>query len=103
MYIIKETEIFAQWLENLTDSVALLSILARIERAKLGNFGDYKSVGKGVFEMRINKGKGYRIYYAKEADMAYLLISGGDKSNQHKDIQTAKMLWQQIKNEAQYD
>lgn len=43
------------------------------------------------------------IYYAKEADMAYLLISGGDKSNQHKDIQTAKMLWQQIKNEAQYD
>lgn len=100
MYIIKETEIFARWLDNLTDPIALLSILARIERVKLGNFGDSKSVGNGVFEMRIDKGKGYRIYYAKEADITYLLICGGDKSNQQKDIQTAKALWQQIRNEA---
>ncbi|QEH45677.1 type II toxin-antitoxin system RelE/ParE family toxin [Aggregatibacter actinomycetemcomitans] len=98
MYIIEETEEFSNWLENLTDELAIVNIVARIGRAKLGNFGDHKSVGNGVYEMRITKGKGYRIYYARKGDITYLLILGGDKSSQEKDIKNAKALWQQIKN-----
>lgn len=74
-----------------------MNIVARIERVKLGNFGDHKSVGNGVYEMRITKGKGYRIYYARKGDITYLLILGGDKSSQEQDIKNAKALWQQIK------
>ncbi|EGY34215.1 type II toxin-antitoxin system RelE/ParE family toxin [Aggregatibacter actinomycetemcomitans] len=98
MYIIEETEEFSGWLENLTDELAIVNIVARIERAKLGNFGDHKSVGNGVYEMRITKGKGYRVYYARKGDITYLLILGGDKSSQEQDIKNAKALWQQIKN-----
>ncbi|MBN6074888.1 type II toxin-antitoxin system RelE/ParE family toxin [Aggregatibacter actinomycetemcomitans] len=98
MYIIEETEEFSGWLENLTDELAIVNIVARIERVKLGNFGDHKSVGNGVCEMRITKGKGYRIYYARKGDITYLLILGGDKSSQEQDIKNAKALWQQIKN-----
>ncbi|KYK82459.1 addiction module protein [Aggregatibacter actinomycetemcomitans serotype e str. SC936] len=98
MYIIEETEEFSGWLENLTDELAIVNIVARIERAKLGNFGDHKSVGNGVYEMRITKGKGYRVYYARKRDITYLLILGGDKSSQEQDIKNAKALWQQIKN-----
>ena len=98
MYIIEETEEFSNWLENLTDELAIVNIVARIERAKLGNFGDHKSVGNGVYEMRITKGKGYRIYYARKGDITYLLILGGDKSSQEQDIKRAKALWEQIKN-----
>ncbi|MBN6060955.1 type II toxin-antitoxin system RelE/ParE family toxin [Aggregatibacter actinomycetemcomitans] len=98
MYIIEETEEFSNWLENLTDELAIVNIVARIERAKLDNFGDHKSVGNGVYEMRITKGKGYRIYYARKGGITYLLILGGDKSSQEQDIQNAKALWQQIKN-----
>ncbi|WP_241010267.1 type II toxin-antitoxin system RelE/ParE family toxin [Aggregatibacter actinomycetemcomitans] len=84
-------------MENLTDELAIVNIVARIERVKLGNFGDHKSVGNGVYEMRITKGKGYRIYYARKGDITYLLILGGDKSSQEQDIKNAKALWQQIK------
>ena len=103
MYIIEETEIFSDWLENLTDQPATVAIVARIERAKLGNFGDHKSVGEGVFEMRITKGKGYRLYYARKGEVTYLLICGGDKSTQENDIKQAKALWAELKQEKQDD
>lgn len=96
MYIIEETEEFSNWLENLTDELAIVNIVARIERAKLGNFGDHKSIGNGIYEMRITKGKGYRIYYARKGNITYLLLIGGDKSSQEQDIKHAKALWQQI-------
>ena len=99
MYIIEETEIFSNWLDNLTDHMAAAAIVARIERAKSGNFGDHKSVGDGVFEMRITKGKGYRVYYARKGDITYLLICGGDKSTQETDIKQAKALWTELKQE----
>ena len=97
MYIIEETEEFSNWLENLTDELAIVNIVARIERAKLGNFGDHKSIGNGIYEMRITKGKGYRIYYARKGNITYLLLIGGDKSSQEQDIKHSKALWQQIK------
>ncbi|MCK3657585.1 hypothetical protein A4G18_02335 [Pasteurellaceae bacterium Pebbles2] len=99
MYIIEETEIFSEWLDNLKDQMAVVAIVARIERAKLGNFGDHKSVGDGIYEMRITKGKGYRLYYGQKGEITYLLTNGGDKSTQAKDIALAKQLWEQIKQE----
>lgn len=103
MYIIEETDIFSNWLENLTDELAIVNIVARIERAKLGNFGDHKSVGDGVFEMRIIKGKGYRLYYARKGEITYLLLCGGDKSTQDKDILQAKAIWTELKQELKND
>ncbi|MGX2956418.1 type II toxin-antitoxin system RelE/ParE family toxin [Ursidibacter arcticus] len=103
MFIIEETNTFSDWLENLSDQLAVLHIVKRIERARLGNFGDNKSVGDGVFEMRITQGKGYRIYYARKGEITYLLISGGDKSTQQSDIEKAKVMWQQIKQEQHND
>ncbi|MDO4997642.1 MAG: type II toxin-antitoxin system RelE/ParE family toxin [Neisseria sp.] len=97
MYVIEETEIFANWLESLSDPLAIVHFVKRIERARLGNFSDSKSVGDGVFEMRITQGKGYRVYYARKGKITYLLICGGDKSTQANDIQQAKKLWQHIK------
>ncbi|MBF0785804.1 type II toxin-antitoxin system RelE/ParE family toxin [Muribacter muris] len=103
MYIIEETDIFSNWLANLTDELAIVNIVARIERAKLGNFGDHKSVGDGVFEMRITKGKGYRLYYARKGEITYLLLCGGDKSTQDKDILQAKAIWTELKQELKND
>ncbi|OOF53859.1 type II toxin-antitoxin system RelE/ParE family toxin [Rodentibacter genomosp. 2] len=103
MYIIEETDIFSNWLENLTDELAIVNIVARIERAKLGNFGDHKSVGDGVFEMRITKGKGYRLCYARKGEITYLLLCGGDKSTQDKDILQAKAIWTELKQELKND
>ncbi|OOF37842.1 type II toxin-antitoxin system RelE/ParE family toxin [Rodentibacter heidelbergensis] len=99
MYLIEETNIFSNWLENLTDELAIINIVARIERAKLGNFGDHKSIGDGVFEMRITKGKGYRLYYARKGEITYILLCGGDKSTQDNDIQQAKRIWAELKQE----
>ena len=96
--IIEETEIFSQWLDNLTDYIAAASIAARIERAKSGNFGDHKFLRDEIWEMRIDKGKGYRVYYARKGKITYLLVCGGDKSTQKEDIKQAINLWQQIKN-----
>ena len=103
MYRIEETEIFTKWLDELTDESAIINIIARIERAKLGNFGDHKSVGDGIYEMRISKGKGYRLYYARKGNITYLLLIGGDKSTQNQDIKQAKLLWNELKKEQSND
>lgn len=64
MYIIKRTQIFADWLDHLADPLAIVAITKRIMRAEKGNFGDHKSVGNGIYEMRLDISKGYRLYYA---------------------------------------
>ena len=69
----------------------------RIKRAEQGNFGDAKPVGDGVSEMRIDFGRGYRVYYAREGNTVYLLLSGGDKSSQSRDLEEAKQLWKKCK------
>ena len=97
MNIISETAAFADWLGEFRDNVGKARILARIRQAKNGNFGDCRPVGDGVSEMRVHVGPGYRLYYAQEGLQVYLLILGGDKSNQMKDAKRAKEIWREIK------
>jgi len=92
MIEIRETEIFAKWLDGLKDIRGRARILVRIERMALGNPGDVKPVGEGVSEMRIDYGPGYRIYYKKQGQKVVILLAGGDKSTQTKDIKTALRL-----------
>lgn len=80
---------FSIWFSKLRDSKARARILSRIDGAILGNFGDWKSVGGGVLEMRIDFGAGYRIYYTRRGMTVYLLLVGGDKSTQERDIKRA--------------
>lgn len=91
-----ETVQFSGWLEKLADSKGKIRILARLRSAMGGNFGDCKAVGDGVSEMRVHYGPGYRIYYAQEGRRVYLLLLGGDKGTQKRDIQRAKKLWRNI-------
>ncbi|MFB2838873.1 MULTISPECIES: type II toxin-antitoxin system RelE/ParE family toxin [Floridanema] len=84
---------FTEWLNSLRDIKAQIKIRGRLERVALGNLGDYRSVGEGVFELRINYGPGYRIYFGQVGSIIILLLCGGDKSTQDQDINTAKEYW----------
>jgi putative addiction module killer protein len=96
MYLIKQTEIFSKWLYKLKDIQGKVAILRRIERIKSGNFGDSKSVGDELFELRITKGPAYRVYYTKRDGEVVILLVGGDKSTQSKDIAKAKQLKEEL-------
>jgi len=89
---IRKTENFAKWLDGLHDIRARARILVRIERLAAGNPGDVKAVGDGVAEMRIDYGPGYRVYYKKQGRKVVILLAGGDKRTQAKDIKTALRL-----------
>lgn len=80
---------FDDWLRSLKDRTGKLWILARLSSAEHGNFGDCQPVGSGVFEMRIHYGPGYRVYYTRRDTTIYLLLIGGDKSTQKRDIRRA--------------
>ena len=84
---------FDEWLESLRDSAFQRAIDARLTRIRDGNFGDHKSVGEGVFELRVPKGPGLRVYYGLDGDTLVILLGGGDKSTQEKDIRQAQELW----------
>lgn len=99
MYTLLRTEEFDDWLKNLKDQVGRARILARIDAAQLGNFGDSESVGDGVSEMRIHVGPGYRVYYSRTGKVIYLLLCGGDKSTQKKDIKLAKAILRSLEDE----
>ena len=92
-----------EWLESLRDPTAQSRIYVRIARAENGNFGDHRSVGEGVMELRIPVGPGYRLYYALDGVEIILLLMAGDKSTQSKDIELAKRNWLQQKAEAKGD
>ncbi|WP_304596514.1 type II toxin-antitoxin system RelE/ParE family toxin [Adlercreutzia caecimuris] len=93
MLEILQTDEFAKWLKRLRDADAKARINVRIRRVSLtGNFGDAKPVGDGVFELRIDYGPGYRVYYSQRGREIVLLLIGGDKSSQQKDIDKAKKL-----------
>lgn len=81
------------WLKSIKDGATLAILYKRIRQASLGNFGDFKSVGSGVFEMRINYGPGLRIYYGVHNDEIILLLMGGSKRTQDSDIKKAKANW----------
>lgn len=83
------SEEFDSWLSGLKDRVGRARIVQRIRSAEQGNFGDCKSVGEGVSEMRIHVGPGYRAYFTRRAEVIYLLLLGGDKSSQKRDIKRA--------------
>lgn len=88
---------FNDWLEALRDRKARARIRTRINQVRLGNLGDCKSLGEGVSELRINFGPGYRVYFGQEGDTIIIVLSGGDKSSQNKDIKQAKAYWQDYK------
>lgn len=89
---IRKTQLFADWLDNLRDIQGRARILVRIERLAAGNPGDVQPVGDGVSEMRIHYGPGYRVYFAMRGQELVILLAGGDKSSQPKDIKTALRL-----------
>lgn len=96
MIEIRKTQTFAKWLDGLLDIRARARILARLERLTSGNPGDVKSVGEGVSELRIDYGPGYRVYYKKQGENILILLAGGDKSTQPRDIKTALRLLQNL-------
>lgn len=84
----------AEWFDSLRDARAAALISARLTRLKLGLFGDCKPIEQGVWELRIDHGPGYRVYYARGGAQLIVLLAGGDKDHQKQDIQTALHRWQ---------
>jgi putative addiction module killer protein len=91
-YEIKTTNIFDKWLATLKDRSAVPRILSRLYRMEKGNLGDVKFVGKNLFEVRLFFGSGYRLYYTLEGHTIILLLCGGDKASQGKDIEKAQKI-----------
>jgi putative addiction module killer protein len=89
---------FEDWLGGLRDPAAKAAVLTRIDRLRFGNFGDFRSVGRGVFELRIHRGPGYRVYFGLAAGRVVLLLGGGDKSTQRRDIERCRRLWREYEN-----
>ena len=92
MIEIRKTHVFARWLDGLRDLRARARVQARIERLAAGNPGDVKPVGEGVSELRIDHGPGYRVYFKKRGRRLVILLAGGVKSSQAKDIKKAQQL-----------
>ncbi|OGS80494.1 MAG: addiction module antitoxin RelB [Gallionellales bacterium GWA2_55_18] len=96
MNSIQTTEVFDDWLSGLKDRQAVRRVQVRIDRAEDGNFGDCEPVGEGVSEMRIHYGPGYRVYFVQRGIEIVILLAGGNKSTQSKDIKTALELARKI-------
>jgi len=96
MVEIRKTELFANWLDNLRDIRAKARVIVRIERLASGNAGDVKPIGEGVSEMRIDYGPGYRVYFIQRGSELIILLAGGDKSSQSRDIKSAIRLAQNL-------
>jgi putative addiction module killer protein len=93
---IRKTELFANWLDSLSDLQAKARVLVRIKRLASGNRGDVKMVGEGVLEMRIGYGPGYRVYFIQRGSELIILLAGGDKRSQPRDIKSAIRLAQNL-------
>lgn len=91
------TDRFDDWLGGLSDHTAVAKITTRIDRLQLGNPGDVEPVGEGISEMRINYGPGYRVYYMQQGNVVVILLCGGDKSSQKRDVRVAKQLAHEIR------
>jgi putative addiction module killer protein len=96
MIEVRKTDVFAEWLDGLRDLRARARIQVRIERLAAGNPGDAKPVGAGVSEMRIDYGPGYRVYFVRRGNEVIILLAGGDKSTQVKDIKTSIRLAREL-------
>ncbi len=89
----KGVEPFTKWLFGLKDATARRRILIRLRRLEQGNYGDCKPVGDGVAELRLFFGSGYRIYFGEDGDTIVIILNGGSKASQHRDIKRAKAYW----------
>jgi putative addiction module killer protein len=96
MITLQETEAFTVWMEGLRDARAKARIAQRLDRLARGNPGDVKPVGDGISEMRIDYGPGYRVYYCRHGAVLIVLLCGGDKSTQKRDIKVAKQLAKEL-------
>ena len=96
MIEVRQTEEFVHWLASLRDDLAAKRIKQRIARVQIGLFGDVKPVGEGLSELRIDHGPGYRVYFARRGDILVILLCGGDKGSQTRDIARAKALAVQL-------
>jgi putative addiction module killer protein len=97
MIQIQQTETYAKWFAGVRDRVTRARIDIRIRRLSLGNAGDTKPVGEGVSELRVDHGPGYRVYFIQRGEVVIVLLAGGDKSTQDKDIRNAKALANDLK------
>lgn len=97
MYTLRRTETFDAWLKGLRDPRGKARILARLRSVEAGNLGDIKAVGDGVSELRLHTGPGYRVYLTRVGTVVFVLLCGGDKSSQARDIKTAKALAADLK------
>ena len=95
-YTIESTSQYDKWFKKLKDTPARIKILARLSRAENGNFGDHKQLGKNLYELRLFFGPGFRIYYTIKSGRIILLLVGGDKSSQQKDINKADVLLKKL-------
>jgi putative addiction module killer protein len=89
---------FEEWFTKLKDSSSKARILTRIDRLRFGNFPDCKSVGGGIYELRIHFGPGFRVYFGLVGTEIVLLLGGGDKASQKRDISTCQSYWKEYKN-----
>ena len=96
MLEVRQSQTYAEWFKGLRDPTAKTRIDIRIRRLSLGNPGDVKPVGEGVSELRVDYGPGYRIYFIQKADVLIVLLVGGDKSSQDRDIRNAKILAREL-------
>lgn len=97
MITLVRSSIFVNWLDSLSDVKGKARVLAQINRAAFGNFGDCEPVGEGVSEMRIHYGPGYRVYFTQDGATIYVLLCGGSKSTQRRDIARAKRMARDLK------
>jgi putative addiction module killer protein len=96
MIEVRQTPAFVTWIAKLKDINAVARIIARLRRFELGNLGDVKTVGEGVWEARIDYGPGYRLYFMKRGDTLVVMLRGGDKRTQDADIKRAKIMAKDI-------
>ncbi len=97
-YQFQSTKTFNNWLTGLKDAVTKNKVLSRLDRVSNGNFGDYKSIDANLYELRFNFGAGLRIYYTIRQGQVVLLVAGGDKSSQQRDIEKAKSILKMLEN-----
>jgi putative addiction module killer protein len=99
VYTVQQTQEFQDWLDELKDVRAQVRIAARIRLAEAGNLGDWKSVGGEVSEMRVDVGPGYRLYFTQRGNRVIIMLAGGDKSTQTRDIKRAQKILKELENE----
>lgn len=99
MYSVRQTQQFQDWLDSLKDYRAQVRIAARLRLAEAGHLGDWKAVGGEISEMRVDVGPGYRLYFTRRGSLLIVMLAGGDKSTQSRDIKRAQRMLEQLRSE----